>query len=134
MKVVIAAAAALAPSACVTSQAAAPRVSVSAPPRILRVGQEWRAIVRVTRGRPAAFVSVQGRSTRRFPLLRSGGHYRAFASFPRPGRWHYGVRFGRRNTLVGTVSAAGLRPSSSRNVRLRAPDGMQLTLFTVLED
>lgn len=56
-------------------------------------------------------VIVQGRARLSFRIARR----RARVVFPRPGRWRYGVRIGRRTRLVGTVD---VRP---RRLSLREP-------------
>ena len=110
LRTLVAIIAAFALSACVAGEAAAPRISVQSPPRVLRVGQEWRASLRVRGERPRAFVIRKGARVSRFRLARSGRAHRASVVFPAAGRWRYGVRIGRSDRLVGTV-----------NVRPRVP-------------
>ena len=104
MRTLFAIIAALALSACVTGEAAAPRISVQRPPEVVRVGEEWRVFVRVRGLRPRAFVIRKATRVGRFGLTRSGRGYRASVVFPAAGRWRYGVRVGARDRLVGALT------------------------------
>jgi hypothetical protein len=108
-------------AACVAGEAAPPRISVTAPPKVLRVGQQWQVSVQVRNGRPETFVIRKGRRVGRFPLLRDRRRYRTSVVFPAPGRWRYGVRVRRRDHFVGSVA-----------VRRRAPALQQP--YGILED
>ena len=104
MRTLFAIIAALALSACVAGEAAAPRISVQRPPRVVRVGEEWRVFVRVRGLRPRAFVIRKATRVGRYRLTRSERGYRASVAFPVAGRWRYGVRVGTRDRLVGALT------------------------------
>ena len=104
MRTLFAILAASALSACVAGEAAEPRISVQRPLQVVRIGEEWRAVLRVRGVRPRAFVIRKARRVARFGLTRTRHGYRASVVFPAAGRWRYGVRVGARDRLVGAVT------------------------------
>jgi hypothetical protein len=81
-----------------------PRPSATKPPAGLRAGDAWPVTVRPVQ--PATTrVEIRQRATVRFfPLTRGKRFSRARVTFPRPGRWTYGLRVGSRFAKLGTAS------------------------------
>jgi antitoxin (DNA-binding transcriptional repressor) of toxin-antitoxin stability system len=82
----------------------ATRPSATKPPAGLRAGDAWVVTVRPAQT-AAARIEVRQRTTvRSFPLTRGKQFSRARVTFPRPGRWSYGLRVGGRFAKLGTAS------------------------------
>ena len=68
------------------------------------MGDAWLVAVRPAQPAAARFEVRLGAAVRSFSLRRGKALSRARVTFPRPGRWAYGVRVGDRFTKLGTAS------------------------------